>query len=430
MDRVNRRIFVMSMASAGLAACSGTGALAPAPAGRNAGRRPRRRRLGSTAAMDISITNYPNNPSLHHFYVIGYPQGASGGPYYWASSGQWTAFPGSGTVPHLTPDQLSDAGLPATGGPGARLYVSNQKLPFSTSAQSFSPWKNDASADILWDWLEYQWTDAGAAMFVNFNADMMGVPLFIYVDPDANNMPLFPPPYGNPVEGVGFQLGADAWASITGGLTGSPFSTCIMRDTQGRIVRAISAGHASVNSPSVWNTYFDPYITDVLAYFNTPEISRQFMQYSDPYGVWGVQYQPANGLVFSPPPGRKGFTLPNSFLTAQNLLLNNDQIASYSFLPTGPAASSVLDSFFACFNRGVLTTTPYQPNYNASQFYHASAVNMYAKLMHANSAYNLAYGFPYDDSGSFSSTLTNTSGQPSLRLHIGAMTGWSSLRRK
>ena len=70
-------------------------------------------------------------------------------------------------------------------------------------------------------------------------------------------------------------------------------------------------------------------------------------------------------------------------------------------LVVGPIARTLC----AALNRGTLGTIDTQPSTNAAQFYQNSPTNQYAKIIHANMVDGKAYAFAFDDVGAFESLV-------------------------
>lgn len=412
MSNVNRRIFVMSLASAGLAACSAGGAVAPSVSRNGAFARRRSRQCPS--AMPFTISNQSGMPALsNNIYVI-----SSNGQYL-TQTGTWSALGSSSPAP-LTAADFATIGLPPDPAGGTvTVYLSAAALPLtSANAGILQPWNNDGSQGILFDWFYYTWANQGAVVTVASNPYMFALPLFIAVEPTSANLTWVKPPvYGSRIAGIGVKHPNAAWSSITSGLqsAGSPWTNCIVKNGS-QIVRVLSPGNAP--NQDAFDDYFQTYLEQVQQYYLSSS-GQPTGQIQTKFGLYGFYYS-GSEFVFTPPPYCKGFTLSNSYLQAsKNVYGYYGQQLPPANVP-GKAAAQAFYLFMAGLNRSVLTLVPAQPVYNSAYFYESQFnTNAYADLLHANFRYHLANGFPQVEEGSYGGLVQNNSGCASIEVTIG-----------
>jgi hypothetical protein len=264
-----------------------------------------------------------------------------------------------------------------------RIYVSiGTKLKFKVvtdgnghaALQYPAGWvASDPSYAVLHDCMEF--TFNGAGMFCNTTmVDMFSVPLAITLTGASTQTT------GTLVNG-----GRDAiFAAIA---AQSDFSRLIVAPG-GTNLRVIAPGHG-IDAGLFSSTYYDSYISDVWSAYASQTLSVTIN------ATTYTGHVTNNQLVFSG--GVAPFTRPST----QNVFYCNGALSAPNDGLSGPVAAIL----GAAFNRSTLRAFPAQPVSNPAQFYQQPITNHYSQAIHQNTVDGKAYGFPFDDVGTFASFI-------------------------
>jgi hypothetical protein len=347
------------------------------------------------ALLPVTVTNSTGRGDAVWLYVIGINL-ATGRLGYVNSAGTFTPWTGGQIPPSPAPD-VAIAG-PGNGGSttirfprgfSGRAYFSfGEKLRFFLTPDGLvqpAPWAaGDANYNILFDWSEFTYNDAG--LWLNSSqVDMFAVPHAVTVtgasgvtkrtgDVVSNGR-------NNTINSIRAQAG---WANT------------VYTRSDGTVLRVLAPGKAAGAGlfsatyldgyiTSAWNAYASKTLT-VVPFANEPN-TRYFGRTS------------GNVMNFTNSAGQQvaSFNKPTSahvWGCDGNLHAPND-------LVIGPIARTLC----AALNRGTLGTIDTQPSLNAAQFYQNNPTNQYAKIIHANMVDGKAYAFAFDDVGAFESLV-------------------------
>ena len=300
----------------------------------------------------------------------------------------------------------------------------------------------DPDYNIMFDWIEFNYLiDPGThlpSMGPNTTAvQMFGLPLSQTLT-SATGV----------VEASGFKPEGGGRTAIYNAIEMDPnFKNLIVpgpaegTSLSPRIISADNGIRNQLNNiPGV--PHFDPseyasYIAAVWAKYQTEDLTM----YTSAYGTWAGRVNPENEMVFTPPP-TESYTTPIviKYPEPTDVIIGEGTLASQACPNiTGTDIYNVCgeigSSLSAAFNRSTLLAFPYMtrkyPPYTEcdyNDFYQASPVNEYAKLLHANNlpvvnAYANApnggvYAFGYDDNCNESSLLVDANNPSAYSMTI------------
>lgn len=375
---------LLSVAAAIALAAAGPVPLAAAPA-----------QAVGPALLPITVTNNTGRGEAVHLYVIGV-QLATGRLGYVNQSGTFAPWTG-GQIPPVPAPDVSIPG-PANGGSttinvprgfSGRVYFSfGDKLRFALTPDGLvqpAPWAaGDPNRDILFDWSEFTYNDAG--LWLNSSqVDMFAVPHAVTVT-GANGVTkrtgdVVPGGRNAIIEGIRSQPG---WANT------------VYTRSDGTVLRVLAPGKAAgagVFSP----TYLDPYISWAWNAYTTKTLT--VVPFADQPHIRYFGRTTGNTMTFTNSAGQvvASFNRPSSASVwgcDGDLHAPNDQVV-------GPIARTLC----AALNRGTLGTIDTQPSTNAADFYRNNPTNHYARIIHANMVDGKAYAFAFDDVGAFESLV-------------------------
>lgn len=391
-----------ALAAGALALLAGPGVAAPAQA-------------TGPDVLPITVANQTGLGDQVHLYVLG--TDLATGKLGWVdAAGAFHAWPAGSNPPSPAPD-VSISGT-ATGGSttvkvprgfSGRIYFSfGETLPFSLTPDGLvqpAPWASgDPTADILFDWSELTYNDAG--LWINSSqVDMFAVPHAVTVTGSDGTTSTTGQMVAGGREQVVQALQADpAWAK-----------TVVTRE-DGTVLRVLAPGKAASAGlldtgylapaiASAWSAYSTRSLT-VAPFSNQPSVtftgrtSGGVLRFTDTSGAQVATFsQPSSADVW----GCDGA-----------LAAPNDQVV-------GPIARTLC----AALNRGTLGTSTLEPVTDGTQFYRTTPVNLYAKAVHASMADGRAYAFAFDDVGAFES-LVHAGDPTSARIDLSPLTGATS----
>ncbi|WP_127500154.1 beta-1,3-glucanase family protein [Actinoplanes solisilvae] len=364
------------------------------------------------ALLPVTVSNNTGRGEAVHLYVIGI-QLSSGRLGYVNQGGTFTPWTGGALPPAPAPD----VSIPGAGNGGSttiqfprgfsgRVYFSfGEKLKFFLTPDGLvqpAPWAGgDPNRDILFDWSEFTYNDAG--LWLNSSqVDMFAVPHAVSVTGASGA-----------TKRTG-DLVANGRDNVINTLRGtSGLANTVYARSDGTVLRALAPGKAA-GAGLMSNTYLDPYIASawnaytgknltVVPFGDQPNTryfgrtSGNVMRFTNSSGAQVAQFnRPSSSSVW----GCDG-----------DLPAPNDQVV-------GPISRTLC----AALNRGTLGTIDTQPSLNAADFYKNNPTNVYAKVIHANMQDGKAYAFAFDDVGAFESLVHD--GDPrSAGLHLTPFTG-------
>ncbi len=359
----------------------------------------------ATAQLPFTVTNNSGRGDATYIYVMArnLSTGAQG---YVDSGGTWRAFSFPGSIPPGQPNPAApdvSIGGPANGASkvitlppnlsGGRIYVSmGAKLQFFLTTNGLvepASWvATDPNHDILYDWAEF--SRVGSAIFINTTTvDMFSVPMSVSVT--ATN---------GTTQTQGITAGRTSVMNAISALGGDWAKLIYTRPSDGLPLRALAPIHGLQNGVFS-STYLDAYISAAWSYYAshtltvdtslgtfTGTVSGTNMTFKDGSGnVIGTLPRPSTSDVF----GCSGATQPAGQPNETAILAVGARVCAAIHRATLSTASRVM------FDR--------QPTTDASQFYLQSASDLYSKTIHTFGLNGLAYGFSYDDVGSFAPVI-------------------------
>ena len=350
---------------------------------------------GSAAAatsLPVTVVNstgkYANNAIW--MYIVGTDL-ASGNQAYVRADGTLVA-----VSPSLNgPDGYADLSIPlASSGNtlqhlpnmSGRIYFSiSNKLKFRVvtdgagrpALQYPAGWvTSDPSYQVLHDCMEF--TFNGGGMFCNTTmVDMFSIPLSITLK-------------GASQQTTGTLKAGGRNAIFSGIAAQSGFAPLIV----GSNLRVIAPGHG-IDAGLFSSTYYDSYVNQVWSTYASRNLSVTINSTTYTGRVSGNTLNFTGGPASFAKPSTKDIFYCNGALGAPN-----DGV-------TGPVAA-VLGS---AFNRSTLNAFASQPVGDPAQYYQQAVTNHYSRVIHQNTVDGKAYGFPFDDVGSFASYVQD--GSPS-----------------
>ncbi|MFE9657271.1 beta-1,3-glucanase family protein [Micromonospora sp. NPDC006431] len=378
--RLRRKL--LAVASALFVGVAGTVAATPA-------------RAVGPALLPVTVTNTTGRADPVYLYVIG-TQLATGRLGYVTSGGTFVPWTG-GQIP---PSPAPDASIPGAGTGGSttiqlprgfsgRVYFAlGQKLKFFLTPDGLvqpAPWAaGDANRDILFDWSEFTYNDAG--LWLNSSqVDMFAVPHAVTV---------------TGATGVTKRTGdlvANGRTAVVDGIRAQPgWANTVHTRSDGTVLRVLAPGKAA-GAGLLSATYLDSYIAAAWNAYTTKTLT--VVPFADQPSIRYYGRTSGSTMTFTNGSGQvvASFNRPSSASVwgcDGDLPAPNDQVV-------GPISRTLC----AALNRGTLGTIDTQPSTNAADFYRSNPTNQYARLIHANMADGKAYAFAFDDVGGFESLV-------------------------
>ncbi|MEV4727270.1 beta-1,3-glucanase family protein [Micromonospora humida] len=337
--------------------------------------------------LPLTVTNDTGRAEAVHLYLLGVDL-ASGRLGYVTAGGVFTPWPAGGQPPTPAPD-VAIAG-PANGGSvtlrvprglSGRVYFSfGQKLRFSLTPDGLvqpAPWAaGDPNRDILFDWSEFTYNDAG--LWLNSTqVDMFAVPHAVSVTGASGTTRRA----GQLVSG-GRQAVIDAVRAQPG------WADTVQTRSDGTVLRVLSPGKA-VDAGRFASGYLDPYIDAAWRSYTTRTLT--VTPFTDRPDVRYLGRTAGTTMTFTDPAGRQvaTFTRPTSsdvWDCDGALAAPNDQVV-------GPIARTLC----AALHRATLDTITTQPGGGPADFYRGTLTNHYSRIIHQHMVDGRAYGFAFDD---------------------------------
>jgi hypothetical protein len=362
--------------------------------------------------LPVTVTNSTGRGDAVYLYVIGI-QLSSGRLGYVNQAGTFTAWSGGQLPPSPAPD-VSIAGAGNGGsttiqfprGLSGRVYFSlGAKLKFFLTPDGLvqpAPWAaGDANRDILFDWSEFTYNDAG--LWLNSSqVDMFAVPHAVTV---TNG--------GGVTKRTG-DLVANGRDNVINTIKGtSGWANTVYTRSDGTVLRVLAPGKAA-GAGLLSSAYLDPYISSAWNAYTGKTLT--VVPFGDQPKTKYFGRTSGNVMTFTNSSGAQvaSFNKPSS----ASVWGCDGDLPAPNDLVVGPISRTLC----AALNRGTLGTIDTQPSTNAADFYKNNPTNTYAKAVHANMADGKAYAFAFDDVGNFES-LVNDGDPRSAGIILSPFTG-------
>ena len=347
------------------------------------------------ALLPVTVTNNSGRGEAVYLYVIGINLNTNRLGYV-NQGGTFTPWPAGSLPPSPAPDV-------AIGGPGnggattinfprgfsGRVYFSlGEKLKFFLTPDGLvqpAPWASgDANYNILFDWSEFTYNDAG--LWLNSSqVDMFAVPHAVTVTGASGATKKTGEPVNNGRNNVINAIKAQpGWANT------------VYARSDGTVLRALAPGKAAAAGLMSAN-YLDSYITSAWNAYTTKTLT--VVPFGDQPNTRYFGRTSGNVMNFTNSAGQQvaSFNKPSS----ASVWGCDGDLPAPNDLVVGPISRTLC----AALNRGTLGTVDTQPSSNAAQFYQNNPTNQYAKIIHQNMVDGKAYAFAFDDVGAFESLV-------------------------
>jgi hypothetical protein len=232
---------------------------------------------------------------------------------------------------------------------------------------------SDPNIDTHWGFCEF--TFNADQLYANISyVDFVGIPISIALTNEGGDTKKVAGMPANGLETVCGGLEAQSAADDQG------WKELIVKDTNGRLLRALSPNQGCVMNPNLFSNYYEPYIEEVWSRFKSMPMTI------DTQAAGVVQGKVSgNQLTFDD----QSFTKPST-----RDIFN----ASSGPFQTGPDAkrNAIIPRLNAEFHRSTYLngdTFPAQPD----QYYKHEVTNHYARLVHSANMDGRGYAHPYDD---------------------------------
>jgi len=341
-------------------------------------------------SVPVTVRNTTGSSARMYLYLLGVDLTSADRDTlgYVNAQGVFRAWPKvSGSAPRPAPD-VAIAG-PRSGksvtlklprGISGRLYYSiGSKLDLKLVADSRgrsrlvqpAPWvAGDANYSKLFDWTEFTYDNG---IWINSTqVDQFALPAAISVTGASGR------------RSTGALVSGGRKKVINSMLANPAFARSVVKNSSGRVLRVLSAGHAT-RSGRLIAAYLDKAIArawsralTVRPFENQPSLTY----YGRPQGSTMV-FRTKSGAVVA------RFAKPSTvdaFECAGTLAAPNDRVV-------GPIARTLC----AALNRGTLASGSVEPVADSGRYYRSNPMNAYAKAVHAAMANRRAYAFPFDD---------------------------------
>jgi hypothetical protein len=337
--------------------------------------------------LPITVSNNSGRSDSVHLYVLG--TDIRGGQLgYVDQAGTFTAWSPGANPPVPAPD-VSIAG-PADGGSvtvkvprhiSGRVYMSfGEKLKFFLTPDGLvqpAPWSpGDANHDILFDWSEFTYNDAG--LWLNSSqVDQFAVPHAVSVTGSSGATKttgeLVPGGREKVISGIKAQAGWD--------------KTVVTR-SDGTVLRVLAPGKAA-DGGLFSADYLDPYIASAWSAYASKTLT--VVPFTDQPNVKYFGRTSGDTMNFTDASGKQvaSFAKP----TTSNVWGCDGALGAPNDQVVGPIARTLC----AALHRSTLGTIDTQPGGGAADFYRGAITNHFSRLVHQNMVDGRAYGFAFDD---------------------------------
>jgi hypothetical protein len=349
------------------------------------------------ALLPVTVTNNTGRGDAVYLYVIGVNLN-TGRLGYVNQGGTFTPWPAGQIPPSPAPDV-------AIGGPGnggattiqfprgfsGRVYFAlGEKLKFFLTPDGLvqpAPWAGgDANANILFDWSEFTYNDAG--LWLNSSqVDMFAVPHAVTVTGSSGVTKR---------TGDLVNNGRDTVINTIRGTSG--WANTVTTRSDGTVLRVLSPGKAA-GAGLLSTNYLDSYIASAWNAYASKTLT--IVPFGDQPNTKFFGRTSGNVMNFTNTSGQQvaSFNRPSS----ASVWGCDGDLPAPNDLVVGPISRTLC----AALNRGTLGTIDTQPSTNAGDFYKNNPTNVYAKVIHANMTDGKAYAFAFDDVGNFESLVND-----------------------
>ncbi len=354
--------------------------------------------------LPVTVTNNTGRGEATYLYILGQDIRPGGRLGYVNAAGQFTNWPAGSLPPSAAPD-VAIAG-PGNGGSvtvrfprhiSARMYFSfGRKLDFRLAPDGPgggaglvqpAPWsEGDPNRDILFDWSEFTYNDAG--LWLNSSqVDHFAVPHAVTVTGSDGVTLRTGDPVNNGRENVINQIKAQP-----------AFARAVRTGPDGTVLRVLAPGKA-MDAGLMDANYLDSYINQAWNSYTNRTLTVVPRVHEPNRKFFGRTS--GNNMVFTDASGAQVATVAKP--TTSNVW-GCDGVFN---APNTPPfiEPEIKRTLCTALNRGTLGSSTQEPVLDANAFYKNSAPNQYSKIIHANMADGKAYGFAYDDVGGFESLV-------------------------
>ncbi|PRY22765.1 beta-1,3-glucanase family protein [Pseudosporangium ferrugineum] len=337
--------------------------------------------------LPVTITNKSGRSDAVHLYVLGV--NLTTGKLGWAdAAGTFTPWSDGAAVPVPAPDASIPG--PADGASttikmpknlSGRIYMSfGDKLNFRLTSDGLvqpAPWAGgDPSRDILFDWTEFTFNDAG--LWLNSSqVDMFAVPSVVSVRGGDGR-----------TTRTG-ELKPGGRQKVIDAIKADPaYAPSIQTRSDGTVLRVLAPGKAEA-AGLMSSTYLDPYID--LAWNAYTSKTLTVVPFGDRPDTKFFGRTSGNIMNFTDGTDKvvASFTKPST----GNVWGCDGTLSAPNDLVVGPIARTLC----AAMQRTTLGTLDTQPSGKAADFYKGEPSNHYAKVIHDQMADGKAYAFAFDD---------------------------------
>ena len=336
--------------------------------------------------LPLTVTNNSGRGEAVHLYVLGESGGKLG---FVTESGTFTPWSGGANPPVPAPDVSIDG--PANGasktigvprGLSGRMYMSfGDKLDFKLSQDGGlvqpAPWAaGDANSDILFDWSEFTYNDAG--VFLNSSqVDMFAVPHEVSVTGSDGR-----------TQATG-ELKPGGRDAVVEAMKDDPeFAKLVQTGDDGTVLRVLSPGKGA-DGGSFDPDYLASYIDEAwAAYTDTDLVVKPFADQPDKVFKGRTA---GDVMTFTDSTGAQVATITKP--TTADIWGCDGNLAAPNDLVVGPIARSLC----AALQRTTLGTQEVEPSTDPATFYRHDPTNEYAKAIHEQMVDGKAYAFAFDD---------------------------------
>src|SRR4051794_26326175 len=357
--RMRRKLTAIAAALTAFASMAAWGGATPAAA-------------AGPALLPLTITNDTGRADAVHLYVLGVDL-STGKLGYANAAGGFTAWGPGGTPPVPAPD-VSIAGpgngrtttIPVPRGMSGRVYFSlGDRLEFFLAPGGLvqpAPWAGgDANRDVLFDWSEFTYNDAG--LWLNSSqVDMFAVPHTVSVTTGSGA-----------VRSTG-TLVAGGRDNVISGIRSQPgWGGSVQTRSDGTVLRVLAPGKTA-DAGQLDSGYLDPYISSAWNAYTGKTLT--VVPFADRPDTRYFGRTSGTVMNFTDGSGRQvaSFRKP----TSANVWGCDGALGAPNDQVVGPIARTLC----AALNRGTLGGIDTQPGGNNADFYLSNPTNQYAKLVH------------------------------------------------
>jgi hypothetical protein len=338
--------------------------------------------------LPFTVTNNSGRADAVHLYVLGTDIRPGGRLGYVNRDGAFTPWAPGSNPPVPAPD-VSIAG-PANGGSvtvqvprfiSGRIYMSfGEKLKFFLTPDGLvqpAPWAaGDPNRDILFDWSEFTYNDAG--LWLNSSqVDQFAVPHAVTVTGASG------------VTKKTGELVNNGRDNVINGIRNQPgWAGSILTRSDGTVLRVLAPGKAA-DAGLFSTTYLDGYLTDAWNAYAGRTLT--VVPFTDQPNTRYFGRTAGNVMNFTNSAGQQvaSFTKP----TSANVWGCDGALGAPNDQVIGPIARTLC----AALHRSTLGTIDTQPGGGPADFYKGTVTNHYSRLIHQNMVDGKAYGFAFDD---------------------------------